>query len=216
MSTVCTDREQVDKHPEWGPRVKQVVGPLQALAPEDTKLHYDSVSKDQHGDYVWVWYQPGFGQWFVSVYLDKVEIANDENESSLNYRVVPEDQVVTEFSKWVERHYESKTTLKRKKVCADVVRQCVDASEQLQKMATVAKLAAEFAVPDGLDTFVRVDQDKIQAQIKKAEAYDVTREAVRAIARFVTSEAEPTDMIPSLREHLDLLAVELDTVPRMP
>jgi len=157
-----------------------------------------------------VWYQPGFGQWFMNVYLDKVEISSDEDDSTMEYRVVPDDQVVTEFSKWIERNYEPKASLKRKQLCADVVRDCVETREQLQKMTKVAKQAAEFKAPDGLDTFVRVDHDKIQAQIKKAEAFDVTREAVRAIVRMVTSEAGPTTMIPSLRQHLDLLAAELD------
>lgn len=209
MSTVCAEIE-VDKHTQWGPRMKQVLGPLQALAPEDTELMYDSIKSDEKETSVWVWYQPGFGQWFMNVYLDKVEISTDEDDSTMEYRVVPDDQVVIEFSKWIERNYEPKTSLKRKQLCADVVRQCVETGEQLQKMTKVAKQAAEFKAPDGLDTFVRVDHYKIQAQINKAKAYDVTREAVRMITKVVTSEAGPITMIPSLRQHLDLLAAELD------
>lgn len=204
--------DKVDQHPVWGPRMKQVVGPLQALAPDNTELMYDSIqhTKDNK-EYVWVWYQPRFGQWFMNVYLDTVEISTDEDEKSMEYRVVPDDQVLPEFKKWLEKNYEPIKSIKRKDLCNSVVLGCLTAREALQKMAKVAKEAAEYsAIPEELADFIHIDRDKIRKEIKEAEEYDLTRESVRVLAAMITSRVPSANLIPTLRDHLDLLSVALE------
>lgn len=204
--------DEPDKHPVWGPRMKQVVGPLQALAPDNTELMYDSIqhTKDNK-EYVWVWYQPRFGQWFMNVYLDAVEISTDEDKPFVEYRAVPEDQVVAEFKKWLEKNYEPIKSIKRKDMCDEVVHSCFMTREALQIKAKVAKKAAEYlSIPDELRDFVRISSEKINKEIKEAEDYDLTRESVRILATRVAREEAPADVIQFLKECLEILPSTLE------
>lgn len=216
--------KELPNHPFWGPRIKQIIDPLQALAPDDTKLCYDGVDwtkrTDEKGciieeEGVWVWYQPGFGQWNMMIYVDRVEISTDEDKASLVYRRVPDDQVVSEFTAWLARNYESKQSMKRKRICSQIVQDCVRAGDIVQELAKGAKKAMEFVIPEDIAGFFREDLDGLRKKVKEAEEYNVTRESVVMLTRKVITEVPPEKLIPTLREYLEVLPSALDKAEEM-
>jgi hypothetical protein len=87
------------KHPLWGPRIKQVIEPLQALAPKDIKFFVDD---NEQVDYIWVLFEQS-AKWCMKVYLDKVEIMHNCNPNFNTYSPISTDDLVLEFIRFLER-----------------------------------------------------------------------------------------------------------------
>lgn len=96
-------RDDALKHPQWGPRIKEVIVPLQKLAFKGTELCWDSVDFKNGVGSIWAWYQPKGGQWMMNVYLDKVEIRHEHNPKYKDeYRSIPLNELESEFRSFLD------------------------------------------------------------------------------------------------------------------